>query len=76
MSKLLNPEVEFDKYMDIVGLGHLGKDELQYREMKRSFLSGMMCMFGKVTFELPELEEEEANQELQDMFVALKSSIA
>jgi hypothetical protein len=75
MSKLVNPEVEFDNFMSAVGLTALPKDEMQYQEMRKTFFAGMMCMFGKLAFELPEMtDEEEASQELQDIFTALKAT--
>jgi hypothetical protein len=75
MSKLLNPQLEFDKFIDAIGLNALPKDSGQYQEMKRTFYSGMMCMFGKVAFELPDMEDPElAQKELQDMFEALKNA--
>ena len=74
MSKLLNPQVEFDIFMEAIGLQELPTDSGQYSEMKRTFYSGMMCMFGKLAFELPELKEEEANEEMQAMFKALKEA--
>jgi hypothetical protein len=75
MSKLLNPQLEFDKFIDAIGLNELPKDSAQYTEMRRTFYSGMMCMFGKLAFELPEIADEEAaNAELQAMFKALKEA--
>lgn len=74
MSKLLNPQLEFENFMNAIGLAELPVDSGQYAEMRRTFYSGMMCMFGKVAFELPELEEKEANEELQAMFAALKKA--
>lgn len=74
MSKLLNPQVEFDIFMEAIGLQELPADSGQYVEMRRTFYSGMMCMFGKLAFELPELKEEEANDEMQAMFKALKEA--
>ena len=74
MSKLLNPQLEFENFMNAIGLSELPADSGQYVEMRRTFYSGMMCMFGKLAFELPELEEEEANDEIQAMFAALKKA--
>jgi hypothetical protein len=74
MSKLLNPQLEFENFMNAIGLAELPTDSGQYAEMRRTFYSGMMCMFGKLAFELPELEEEEANEEIQAMFAALKKA--
>lgn len=75
MSKLLNLELEYNNFLDAVGLSDLEKDSVQYKQLKKTFFSGMMCMFGKLAFELPEMEEEEANQELQDMFSLIKNGI-
>ena len=75
MSKLLNLDAEYNNFLDAVGLSDLETDSVQYKQLKKTFFSGMMCMFGKLAFELPEMEEEDANQELQDMFTLIKNGI-
>ena len=75
MSKLLNLELEYNNFLDAVGLNDIEKDSIQYKQLKKTFYSGMLCMFGKLAFELPEMEEEDANQELQDIFTLIKNSI-
>jgi len=74
-SKLLNPDEEFDTFMETIGLGEMPKDDLQYTEMRKGFLAGMMCMFGVMAVKVNEIEdEEEAIAEVQAIFETLKST--
>ena len=74
-SKLLFPDEEFDTFMETIGLGAMPKDDLQYTEMRKGFLAGMMCMFGVMAFKVNEIEdEEEAVAEVQAIFETLKST--
>ncbi len=75
MSNLLNPDGEFDLFMNTIGLAELPKDDLQYTEMRKAFIGGLMCMFGVMAVKLPEIEsEEEATAEMQAIFDTLKAT--
>ena len=75
MSNLLDTEKEFDLFMETIGLAEMPKDDLQYIEMRKAFIAGLMCMFGVMAVRLPEIEnEEEATAELQAIFDTLKAT--
>lgn len=75
MSKLLNPQEEFNKFLEAVNLLDLEQTSVQYKQLRKTFFSGMMCMLGKLAFELPELEDHDAEEEIEAIFKVIKDSV-
>lgn len=61
-----NVDAEFDKMMQAIGLGHLPKDDIQYKEMHKAFYGGCMVMFQTVV-NLQALDDEVAVKELNNI---------
>lgn len=66
MESLLKIEEEFKQFMDAVGLGEMPSDNIQYMEMRKAFIGGLMCMFHNIS-KINDLEEAEAMQALEDI---------
>jgi hypothetical protein len=66
MKSLLNIEEEFKQFMDAVGLSEMPADNIQYMEMRKAFIGGLMCMFHNIS-KINDLEEAEAMQALEDI---------
>jgi len=75
MSKLLKPQEEFNKFLEAVDLLDLDQNSIQYKQLRKTFFSGMMCMLGILAFELPELENHDAEEELEAIFKVIKDSV-
>ena len=66
MKSLLNIEEEFKQFMDAVGLSEMPSDNIQYMEMRKAFIGGLMCMFHNIS-KINDLEEAEAMQALESI---------
>jgi hypothetical protein len=58
-----NVDEEFDKMMQVIGLGEMPKDDLQYIEMRKGFIGGAMVMFQTIV-NLQTVDDDTAMREL------------
>jgi hypothetical protein len=66
MKNLLNIEEEFKQFMDAVGLSEMPSDHVQFTEMRKAFIGGLMCMFHNIA-KINDLKEEDALKALEDI---------
>jgi hypothetical protein len=64
MENLLNIEEEFKQFMDAVGLSEMPSDHVQFTEMRKAFIGGLMCMFHNIS-KINSMSEADAMQALE-----------